>query len=140
MSFRQDTVSSTEVALTLEEEGFVMASLNGVAHDHLSAHPVEGWGMLVPLASVGKARRFPGFVRRAPTPRPFFGRLWLRDPARNVGPRTRWVLEVYGRENILRAQQLSNLLSDRHGVRVEVVLLDMKPYLEGFGGRAGPVW
>lgn len=102
----------------LLDKGYEIANLNGVRESKLN-HCV--FGILKPRRDIIK-KSFLGFKSNKKQRALFLGRVWLSDQDFGAKPDKRWVLEVYGRQNIEELTGLIKELSEPSGVDVQVRL------------------
>ena len=111
------------IAETLREKGYEVASCSGMRQTEPDHNVI---GILNPKNSIQKSfLGIKGYKRAS-----FLGTLWLENESRGAEENKKWVLEVYGRENIPELTELVKELSGPSGVRVQVILDSEQPVFE----------
>ena len=62
----------------------------------------------------------------------FIGELWLDNEEMGAEYDNKWVLDVYGKENIPKLKELMIKIADKYDVPISIKLAREKPLLERF--------
>ncbi len=111
-------VKARKIGETLEKmrPDLLLANCSGSVHSEVGPRETESYGFLVK----GTEQRFLGrlWVTRS---RHFIGVLWFKNEIRQATHK-KWVLEVYGRENVDSLKEMAEQLSKQFEVEIHVRL------------------
>ena len=122
-----------KLAASCLNRGYTLARTGmAIDHEELSADSLtSSVGLLFDNPNQATmSRRFLGLIGPRKLRRVHLGDIWVSNEHRGASPATRWIFEVYGEDNLRRAEQLAKELSAEHRVKIEVKLIQAAPRLE----------
>lgn len=116
------------IANKLKQEGYEIADFHGTKDDNPISE--NGIGILQRRKPIQKTN-FLGIKYNEEQERALYiGHLILKNPKMNAKENKRWILEVYGRENVSPLIETMKKISEPYNVKVNIKLESESPYNE----------